>query len=246
MAIHGILGKKVGMTQIFAPDGTVVPVTVVQAGPCLVVQKKTADKDGYEAVQIGLVESRPDRRANRSAKGRFDKASVPPMRVLAEVGLDAGDEVKPGDKVLCSAFAEKDRVDVIGVSKGKGFAGVVRRHHFRGGGASHGSMFHRAPGSIGPSAYPSRVFPGTRSSGRLGGKRATAKNLVVARVDTEKNLLYLRGAVPGARNSLVKIVRSSFFEQGTLRSRRSETGDLAVPRDPQLPRVRASGIPAEK
>jgi large subunit ribosomal protein L3 len=132
------------------------------------------------------------------------------MRNLAEVESDGGDEVAPGDKVLCDAFKEKDRVDVIGVSKGKGFAGVVRRHHFRGGGATHGSMFHRAPGSIGASAFPSRVLPGTRSSGRLGGRQATAKNLVVERVDAEKNLLYLRGAVPGARRALVKIVRSTF------------------------------------
>lgn len=210
MAVHGIIGKKVGMTQVFRADGTAIPVTVVQAGPCLVVQKKAADRDGYEAIQIGLVESRPDRRANRASRGRFEKAGVAPMRTLVEVRLDAGDELKPGDKVLCDAFKEEDHVDVIGVSKGKGFAGVVRRHHFRGGGATHGSMFHRAPGSIGPSAYPSRVYPGTRSSGRLGGKRATAKNLIVIRVDAEKNLLYLRGAVPGARNSIITIVRSSF------------------------------------
>lgn len=212
MAVHGILGKKVGMTQLFAADGTVVPVTVVQAGPCLVVQKKTADKDGYESIQIGLVESRPDRRANRAAKGRFEKAGVAPMRTLAEVGLDANDELKPGDKVLCDAFKVEDHVDVIGVSKGKGFAGVVRRHHFRGGGATHGSMFHRAPGSIGPSAFPSRVYPGTRSSGRLGGRQATSKNLTVVKVDAEKNLLYIKGAVPGARNTVVKIVRTSFVK----------------------------------
>jgi large subunit ribosomal protein L3 len=210
MAVHGIIGKKVGMTQIFLPDGAAVPVTVVQAGPCLVVQKKTTSKDGYEAVQIGLVESRPDRRANQARKGHFEKAGVAPLRTLAEVRLDAGDEVNPGDKVLCSAFHEQDRVDVIGVSKGKGFAGVVRRNHFRGGAATHGSMFHRAPGSIGPSAFPSRVFPGTRSSGRLGGRQATSKNLVVVRVDAEKNLLYLKGAVPGARNAILKIVRSGF------------------------------------
>ena len=140
MSVHGIIGRKIGMTQIFGADGTVVPVTVVQAGPCLVVQKKTADKDGYEAVQVGLVESRPDRRANRAAKGRFEKANVAPMRLLAEFRLDQGDDLKPGDKVLCDAFAEKDHVDVIGISKGKGFAGVVRRHHFRGGAESHGSM----------------------------------------------------------------------------------------------------------
>jgi large subunit ribosomal protein L3 len=198
------------MTQIFAPDGTLVPVTVVEAGPCLVVQRKTPDKDGYVAVQIGLVESRPDRRANRARKGHFDRAGVAPMRNLAEVALDGDDELKPGDKVLCDTFKEKDHVDVIGLSKGKGFAGVVRRHHFAGGAATHGSMFHRAPGSIGASAFPSRVMPGNRSSGRLGGRQATAKNLIVVRVDTEKNLIYLRGPVPGARRSLVKIVRSTF------------------------------------
>ena len=198
------------MTQIFAPDGTLVPVTVVEAGPCLVVQRKTPDKDGYVAVQIGLVESRPDRRANRARKGHFDRAGVAPMRNLAEVAVDGDDELKPGDKVLCDTFKEKDHVDVIGVSKGKGFAGVVRRHHFAGGAATHGSMFHRAPGSIGASAFPSRVMPGNRSSGRLGGRQATAKNLIVVRVDTEKNLIYLRGPVPGARRSLVKIVRSTF------------------------------------
>ena len=212
MAIHGILGRKVGMTQIFAADGTLIPVTVVEAGPCLVVQKKTSDKDGYVAVQIGLVEARPDRRANRSRKGHFERAGVAPMRNVAEVGLDGSDELKPGDKVLCDAFKEKDHVDVIGVSKGKGFAGVIRRHHVRGGGATHGSMFHRAPGSIGASAFPSRVIKGTRSSGRLGGRQATAKNLVVERVDTEKNLIYLRGPVPGARRALVKIVRSTFVK----------------------------------
>jgi large subunit ribosomal protein L3 len=210
MAVHGIIGKKVGMTQIFTADGTVVPVTVVQAGPCLVVQKKTADKEGYDALQIGLVGSRPDRRANSAAKGHFEKAGVAPMRTLMEVRADKGDELKPGDKILCDMFAEQDHVDVVGTSKGKGFMGVVARHGFRGGAATHGSMFHRAPGSIGPSAFPSRVYPGTRSSGRLGGRQSTCKNLVVIRVDAEKNLLYISGAVPGARNAIVKIVRSSF------------------------------------
>ena len=210
MAVHGIIGKKVGMTQIFMPDGTVVPVTVVQAGPCLVVQKKTADKDGYDALQIGFVGSRPDRRANKASRGRFEKAGVAPMRTLMEVRADKGDELKPGDKILCDAFAEQEHVDVIGTSKGKGFMGVVARHGFSGGAATHGSMFHRAPGSIGPSAFPSRVFPGTRSSGRLGGRQSTTKNLIVMRIDLEKNLLYISGPVPGARNSIIKIVRSSF------------------------------------
>ena len=210
MAVHGIIGRKVGMTQVFEADGTAVPVTVVQAGPCLVVQRKSADKDGYESIQIGLVDARPDRNANGPAKARFEKAGVAPMRTLAEVGFDAGDEWKPGDKVLCDSFQEKEHVDVIGVSKGKGFAGVIRRHHFKGGGASHGSMFHRAPGSIGASAFPSRVIKGNRSSGRLGGRQSTTKNLIVVRVDVEKNLLYISGAVPGARRSLVKIMRSTF------------------------------------
>src|SRR5262249_14121529 len=210
MAVHGIIGKKVGMTQIFTPEGAVVPVTVVQAGPCLVVQRKTADKDGYEAFQIGLVGARPDRRANKAARGRFEKAGVAPMRTLMEVRADKGDELKPGDKVLCDVFAEKDHVDVIGTSKGKGFMGVVARHGFRGGAATHGSMFHRAPGSIGPSSFPSRVYPGTLSSGRRGGRQARAKNLTVVRVDAENNLLYLSGPVPGARHAIVKIVRSSF------------------------------------
>jgi large subunit ribosomal protein L3 len=210
MAIHGIIGRKVGMTQVFEADGTAVSVTVVQAGPCLVVQRKSADRDGYDSVQIGLVDARPDRNANGPAKARFEKAGVAPMRTLAEVGFDAGDEWKPGDKVLCDSFQAQDHVDVIGVSKGKGFAGVVRRHHFKGGGASHGSMFHRAPGSIGASAFPSRVIKGNRSSGRLGGRQSTMKNLIVVRVDAERNLLYLRGAVPGARRSIVKILRSTF------------------------------------
>ena len=213
MAVHGIIGKKVGMTQIFTADGTVVPCTVVQAGPCLVVQKKTRDKDGYDALQIGLVGSRPDRRANKASRGRFEKAGVAPMRTLMEVRADKDDELKPGDKILCDSFQEKDRVDVIGASKGKGFMGVVARHGFRGGAATHGSMFHRAPGSIGPSAFPSRVYPGTRSSGRLGGRQSTTKNLTVVRVDVENNLLYLSGPVPGARNGLVKIVRSSFAKK---------------------------------
>jgi large subunit ribosomal protein L3 len=208
--IQGLIAKKVGMTQIFREDGTVVPVTVVKAGPCLIVQKKTAEKDGYDAVQIGLVEERAPRRLSKALRGHFDKAGVAPVREIAEFRVDPGDEVKPGDKVLADTFKENDRVDVQGCSKGKGFAGVVRRHHFKGGRATHGSMFHRAPGSIGPSAFPSRVFPGTRSSGRMGGRQATSKNLLVARVDAENHLIYLQGPVPGARNTYLRIVHSTF------------------------------------
>src|SRR5512135_1270010 len=205
--INGILGCKIGMTQLFDADGTVVPVTVVEAGPCLVVQRKTKSNDGYEAVQLGLVGHVSPRRLPKAARAHFEKAGVPPARTVAEVRCEAGDALAPGDKVLCDIFAEKEHVDVVGVSKGKGFQGVVKRHGFSGGVATHGSMFHRAPGSIGPSAFPSRVYPGTRSSGRMGGKRSTMKNLVVVRVDAENNLLYIRGAVPGARNSVVKIVK---------------------------------------
>jgi large subunit ribosomal protein L3 len=208
--IQGLIGKKVGMTQIFREDGTVVPVTVVKAGPCLVVQKKTAAKDGYDAIQLGLVEERAPRNVTKALKGHFDRASVAPMRDLAEFRIAEGDDLKPGDKVLADTFAVNEHVDVEGWSKGKGFAGVVRRHHFAGGRATHGSMFHRAPGSIGPSAFPSRVYPGTRSSGRLGGRHATSKNVVVAKIDAENHLIYLSGPVPGARNSYVRIVRSSF------------------------------------
>ena len=205
--INGILGRKIGMTQVFDADGTVVPVTVVEAGPCLVVQRKTKDHDGYDAVQLGLVGRVSPRRLTAAAKGHFEKAGVPPAKTLGEVRCDADEKAAPGDKVLCDIFSEKETVDVVGVSKGKGFQGVVKRHHFAGGVATHGSMFHRAPGSIGPSAFPSRVYPGTRSSGRMGGKQTTMKNLIVVRVDAENHLLYLRGAVPGARNSVVKIVK---------------------------------------
>jgi large subunit ribosomal protein L3 len=205
--INGILGRKIGMTQVFEADGTVVPVTVVEAGPCLVVQRKTKDNDGYDAVQLGLVGRISPRQLTKAARGHFEKAGVPPARTVGEVQCDSADTLAPGDKVLCDIFAESEHVDVVGVSKGKGFQGVMKRHHFAGGAATHGSMFHRAPGSIGPSAFPSRVYPGTRSTGRMGGRQSTMKNLVVVRVDAENHLLYLRGAVPGARNALVKIVK---------------------------------------
>jgi len=167
--VNGIIGKKLGMTQIFAPDGTVTPVTVIKAGPCVVVQRKTVSTDGYEAVQLGLVEDKSLRNTNKPMKGHFAKAGVPPTKILREFRLEqSNDEVKVGDQVLVNQFAENDIVDVIGTSKGRGFAGFVKRHGFGGGRASHGSMFHRAPGSIGASAYPSRVIKGTRMAGHMG------------------------------------------------------------------------------
>jgi large subunit ribosomal protein L3 len=197
--VTGIIGRKVGMTQIFAKDGTVSPATVIKAGPCVVVQAKGVATDGYEAVQIGLVEERPAR-VRKPLAGHYQKAGVPPTRVRREVTLAKGTEaMKAGDQVLVTGiFADGDRVDVIGVSRGKGFQGVMKRHNFSGGAASHGSMFHRAPGSIGASSFPSRVIKGMRAAGRMGGDRVTVRNLKVVQVDGENNLLVVRGAVPGA------------------------------------------------
>ena len=204
--LTGIIGRKVGMTQLFGQDGTVVPGTVIKAGPCVVVQAKTAQTDGYEAVQLGLVEERPAR-VNKPLAGHFKKADVPPTRVRREVKVARGAESpKPGDQVLVQAvFNNGDRVDVIGVSRGKGFQGVMRRHNFRGGAATHGSMFHRAPGSIGASSFPSRVVKGMRAAGRMGGGRVTTRNLKVVAVDAENHLLIVRGAVPGAPGGYVVV-----------------------------------------
>jgi large subunit ribosomal protein L3 len=197
--LTGIIGRKVGMTQLFSPDGTVTPGTVIKAGPCVVVQTKSADSDGYEAVQIGLVEERPAR-VGKPLAGHYKKASVPPTRVRREVTVAKGGETPAaGAQVLVAGvFNSGDRVDVIGISRGKGFQGVMRRHNFRGGAATHGSMFHRAPGSIGASSYPSRVVKGMRGAGRMGGGRVTVRNLKVVQVDSENNLLVVHGAVPGA------------------------------------------------
>ena len=196
--VTGIIGRKVGMTQIFDADGTVHPATVIKAGPCVVVQAKGAQTDGYEAVQLGLVEEKPAKVAKPLA-GHYKKANVPPTRVRREVKLaSGGDPLKAGDQVLVSMFASGERVDVVGAGRGKGFQGVVRRHHFAGGAATHGSMFHRAPGSIGASSYPSRVVKGMRAAGRMGGGRVTIRNLKVLRVDADNHLLIVEGGVPGA------------------------------------------------
>jgi large subunit ribosomal protein L3 len=206
--MEGILGKKLGMTQVYREDGTVVPVTVVQAGPCTIVQVKDDGRDGYSAAQLGLVEENPPKRVPKPLAGHFEKAGVPPTRRLVEFEVVGDEEVSPGDQVKCSIFAEDDYVDVTGRSKGKGFQGVMKRHGFHGGRATHGSMFHRAPGSVGQAAFPSRVFPGTRLPGQTGSERITVKNLQVVKVDEENNLLYLKGAVPGAKNTFLRIRRS--------------------------------------
>ncbi len=196
------------MTQIFDGDGTVHPATVIKAGPCVVVQAKNAQTDGYEAAQLGLVEERPAKTIKPIA-GHYKKAGVPPTRVRREVKVAAGgDAVKTGDQVLVSIFASGERVDVIGEGRGKGFQGVVKRHHFAGGAATHGSMFHRAPGSIGASSFPSRVIKGMRAAGRMGGGRVTIRNLKVLRVDPDNHLLILEGGIPGAPAAYV-IVRKA-------------------------------------
>ncbi len=203
--VTGLIGKKVGMTQLFAADGTVQPATVLKAGPCVVVQAKTVETDGYEAVQLGLVEAKPTKE-NKPSQGHFKKAGVPATRIRRELKLKTGgDPLKAGDQVNVSIFADGERVDVIGTSRGKGFQGVVRRHHFSGGVASHGSMHHRAPGSIGASSYPSRVVKGMRMGGHMGDAQITVRNLKVIRVDAENNLLLVEGSVPGGPNGVVVI-----------------------------------------
>ena len=209
MAVDGILGIKLGMTQVFAEDGSCVPCTIMQAGPCVVVQRRNKQKDGYDAVQLGLVEFVKPQRITKAMTGHFKKADVAPMRVLREVRLvDSTDETKAGDRVLVDRFAPGELVDVTGVSKGKGFQGGVKRWHYAGGDATHGSMFHRAPGGIGASSFPSRVWKGQHFPGHMGNERVTAKNLRVVKIDADENLLLVRGAVPGPRGCYLLIRKS--------------------------------------
>jgi len=231
--VTGIIGRKVGMTQLFQQDGTVTPGTVIKAGPCVVVQAKTAQTDGYQAVQLGLVEERPAR-VNKPLAGQYKKADVPPTRVRREVKVARGAEApKAGEQVLVNAvFNNGDRVDVIGVTRGKGFQGVVRRHHFRGGAATHGSMFHRAPGSIGASSFPSRVVKGMRAAGRMGGDRVTTRNLKVVAVDAENHLLIVHGAVPGAPGGYL-VVRKAIAAKPEPQRQVEKTGKTTVAKKPR-------------
>ena len=206
--ITGLLGKKIGMTQLLEDDGTAVPVTVIQAGPCVVVQKKTKQKDGYDAVQLGFVEFVKPKRVNKAMTGHFKKTNVAPARFVREVSVQGEEGANPGDKVMVDIFSRNELVHILGTSKGRGFAGFVKRHHFRGGRATHGSMFHRAPGSIGSSAYPSRVLKGMRMAGHMGNAQVTVQNLRIARVDQENNLLFVRGAVPGPTGGYLVVEKS--------------------------------------
>ncbi len=208
--VNGLIGIKLGMTQVFDESGTVIPVTVLKAGPCVVVQKKMKDPDGYEAVQLGLVEFIRPSRVNKPRNGHFKKAGVPPCRILREFRLESGEEAPGlGEQILVGkVFHPDDRVNVRGTSKGRGFAGLIKRHHFGGGAGSHGSMFHRAPGSIGASAFPSRVLPGMRAAGHMGSETVMAQNLRVVRIQEQENILLVKGAVPGSNGGYVVIQKS--------------------------------------
>jgi large subunit ribosomal protein L3 len=217
MAIDGIIGRKVGMTQVYAEDGRAIPATVIQAGPCVVVQRKSRTahtnskgqkrSDQYEAVQLAFVEDRKVKKVSKAQAGHFKKTGgdVPPVKVLREFKVADGDEAKVGDKINVEIFKAGDTVHIVGTSKGKGFQGVVKRHHFRGGAATHGSMFHRAPGSIGSSAFPSRVLKGMRAAGHMGADTVTQRNMTIVRVDAENNILVVKGSVPGASGGYVVI-----------------------------------------
>jgi large subunit ribosomal protein L3 len=243
MAVTGILGKKIGMTQVFDDKGDVHPITVLQAGPCVVTHLKTLAKDGYDAAQIGLVGFVKGSKVSKPMAGHFAKSNVPPVRLTREVPVEvvrsASDEApaeasKAGDKVLVDIFGDVKYVDVVGTSKGRGFAGVVRRHNFGGGPKSHGHMF-QVQGSIGASSFPSRVFPGQRMPGRFGGDRVTVRNLRIRGIDIEENLLMVEGAVPGPRDGYVLISKA----KAPPRERRGFGGSGTV--DPLKASKKASG-----
>lgn len=241
MAVTGILGRKVGMTQVFDEKGDIHPITVLKAGPCVITQLKTSLKDGYDAAQIGLVEFVKASKINKAMTGHFAKSSVPPARMLKEVSLESeakgGQDVqsaKAGDKVLVDIFSDEKYVDVIGTSKGRGFAGVIRRHGFGGGPKSHGHMF-QVQGSIGASSFPSRVLPNTRMPGHMGAEQVTVRNLRIRGIDLEENLLMVEGAVPGARDGYVLISKA----KSPPRERRGFAGSGTV--DPLKASKKASG-----
>ncbi|MFQ6070280.1 MAG: 50S ribosomal protein L3 [Candidatus Aminicenantales bacterium] len=208
--VEGLIGKKIGMTQVFDKDGNILPATVIQAGPCAVIQKKSVEKDGYQAVQLGFVEDKKTKKANKPLTGHFKKSGLPPTKVVKEFRFSHKAEISEGDKFFADIFQQGEKVIIVGTSKGKGFASVIKRYGFRGGKASHGSMFHRAPGSIGASAFPSRVVKGKKMPGHMGQRRVTVKNLTVIQADRENNILVVKGAVPGPKGSYV-LIKKAFF-----------------------------------
>jgi large subunit ribosomal protein L3 len=202
--IKALIGKKIGMTQIFDQDGMIVPVTVIEAGPCTVVEKKNKQSDGYDALQLGYGEAKSFR-LNKPVLGKFTKNNLTPLKVLKEFRGAEIDEIKIGDTIDISVFNDVNSVSITGISKGKGYQGVVKRWGFAGGKDTHGSMFHRAPGSIGQSSYPSKVFKGLRMPGHMGMTKNTVLNLKLVKIDSEQNLMYVKGAVPGANNNIIYI-----------------------------------------
>jgi len=213
--VEGLIGKKIGMTQQFDEQGNAIPVTIIQVGPCAVIQTRTEEKDGYSALQLGFVEEKPRRKPNKAQEGHFQKAGVPPTKVLREFQCETKDEVKEGHQFFVDIFQVGEKVDVVGTSKGKGFAGVIKRWGHHGGKTSHGSMFHRAPGSIGCSADPSHVMKGKKLPGQMGDERVTVKNLLIIDTDKEQNLLMVKGAVPGAKGGYLMIKKTNFQAKST-------------------------------
>jgi large subunit ribosomal protein L3 len=213
--VEGLIGKKIGMTQQFDEKGNAIPVTIIRVGPCAVIQRRTEEKDGYSALQLGFIEEKPKKKPNKAMDGHFQKSGVPPTKVLREFMCETKEEIKEGDQFSVDIFKVGEKVDIVGTSKGKGFAGVVKRWGFHGGKGSHGSMFHRAPGSIGCSADPSRVMKGKKLPGQMGNERVTVKNLSVIETDTEHNLLVVKGAVPGAEGGYLLIKKTNFEAKST-------------------------------
>ena len=199
-----LIGKKVGMTQIFDENGVVIPVTVIEAGPCVVAQVKTLEKDGYEAIQLGFGEVK-EKKVNKPEKGHFTKANIKPLKHLREFKLDSIEGIKVGDELKVDIFAVGDKIDVQGTSKGKGFQGVIKRHGQSRGPMGHGSMYHRRPGSMGPTSTPGRVFKGKKLPGHMGHVTVTIQNLDIVKVDMDKNVLLVKGSVPGAKGAILKI-----------------------------------------
>ncbi len=207
MVVEGLIGKKIGMTQVFDEEGNIIPVTVLKVGPCAVVQIKTEERDGYRAVQLAYIEEKPPRKVNKPTRGHYSKAGVAPQRLLREFKLGEG-EVKEGDTLTVDIFEGVERVDVTGTSKGRGFQGVMKRHGYAGGPAAHGSKFHRAPGSVGSTTFPGRVLKGKGMPGHMGNERVTVIGLRVVDIDKDNNLMLVRGAVPGPNGGYVLVKKS--------------------------------------
>lgn len=235
--VEGLIGRKIGMTQTFDDEGNAVPVTVIKAGPCTVIQKKTKEKDGYSVIQLSLMEERGNKKPPKPLVGHYSKSGIPPGRILQEFKFKEQGEVKEGDQFFVDIFQVGEKVDVIGTSKGKGFAGVMKRWGFHGGKASHGSMFHRAPGSIGASAFPSRVVKGKKLPGQLGNQRVTIKNLIVVEADKDNNLLVVKGAIPGAKGGYLLIKKADFRPEEPVSEREKPEKPKPEASEPEHPQA---------